>query len=93
VGVPPVPHLPIDVTTHLLLALYPATAIFLIEIIGRFAKIKAYRRYVLQGVASIAFAIAYFVVVDGTGVAIMLTVLAPVLFLHARRVKQSATLR
>lgn len=87
------PHLPIDITTHLLLALYPAAAIFLIEIIGRFAKIIQYKRYVLQGIVSLAFAIAYIVVIEGTGIAIVLFILAPVLFIHAKRVKENPPIR
>lgn len=86
-------HLPIDITTHLLLALYPAAAIFLIEMVGRYAKLLSYRRYVLQGIASIAFGIAYIVLIEGTGIAIILFILGPVLFIHAKRVKENPTIR
>lgn len=89
----PVPHLPIDVTTHLLLALYPAAAIFLIELVGRFGKILAYKRYVVQGIVCLAFAVAYVVAIEGTGIAIVLFILGPVLFFHARRVKENPTIR
>lgn len=86
-------HLPIDITTHLLLALYPAAAIFLIEVGGRYAKVPPYKKYIMQGVTSLAFAIAYVVVIDGTGVAIILFILGPVLFIHAKRVKENPTIR
>ena len=85
-------HLPIDITTHLLLALYPAAAIFLIEVGVRFAKVLSYKKYIMQGITSLAFAIAY-VVIDGTGVAIILFILGPVLFIHAKRVKENPTIR
>ncbi len=86
-------HLPIDITTHLLLALYPAAAIFLVEIVGRFAKIIPYKRYVLQGIASLVFAVAYIVAIEGTGIAIILFILGPVLFIYAKRVKENPTIR
>jgi hypothetical protein len=88
-----VAHTPIDVTTHLLLALYPAAAIFLIEAAARLAKIASWRKYMMQGFASIGFAIAYFVIIDAAGIAIMLLLLAPALFVHARRVKNNPTIR
>lgn len=87
------PHLPIDITTHLLLALYPAAAIFLIEIIGRRLKLLSYRKYIMQGIASLAFATAYVVLIEGTGIAIILFILAPILFIHAKRVKENPTIR
>ena len=86
-------HTGIDILTHLLLALYPAAAIFLIEVGARFARLASWRKYIIQGLAALAFAIAYFIVIDATGIAIMLLVLAPVLFVHARRVKNNPTIR
>ncbi|MFQ5941029.1 MAG: hypothetical protein ACE5KA_04950 [Nitrososphaerales archaeon] len=86
-------HLLIDITTHLLLALYPAAAIFLIEILGRYGKAVPYKRYVLQGMVSLVFAVAYIILIEGTGIAIILLILAPVLFLHAKRVKENPTIR
>jgi len=86
-------HLPIDITTHLLLALYPAAAIFLVEIVGRFAKIMPYKRYILQGIASLVFAVVYIVAIEGTGVAIILFILGPVLFIYAKRVKENPAIR
>ena len=86
-------HLPIDITTHLLLALYPAATMFLIEILGKHTKVLPYKRYILQGIASFAFAIAYIVIIEGTGIAIILFILAPVLFIHAKHVKQNPTIR
>ncbi len=86
-------HTGIDVGTHLLLALYPAAAIFLIEVITKFAKIASWHKYIIQGFAAIAFAAAYFIVIDAAGIAIVLLVLAPALFVHARRVKNNAAIR
>ena len=86
-------HLPIDITTHLLLALYPIAVIFFIEIVGRHIIAMSYKRYIIQGITSFAFAIAYIVIIEGTGIAIILFILAPVLFIHAKRVKQNPTIR
>ena len=86
-------HTGIDITTHLLLALYPAAALFLIEVAARFARLASWRKYIIQGFAAIAFAVAYFIVIDATGIAIVLLVLAPALFVHARRVKNNLTIR
>ncbi|MEE8132416.1 MAG: hypothetical protein V3T40_02450 [Nitrososphaerales archaeon] len=86
-------HLPIDIMTHILLAIYPMAAIFLIEIVGTYAKVLRYKRYILQGIASLAFVVAYTVAIEGTGIAIILLILAPVLFIHAKRVKENPTIR
>ncbi|MFQ5969497.1 MAG: hypothetical protein ACE5J2_03260 [Nitrososphaerales archaeon] len=86
-------HLGIDITTHLFLALYPAAAFFFIELGARFAKILPYRKYIIQGISAVAFAIAYLVVIDATGIAIMLLILGPILFAYARRVKENPTIR
>jgi hypothetical protein len=86
-------HTGIDIMTHLLLALYPAAAIFFIEVGARFAKLASWRKYIMQGFAAIAFAIAYFIVIDAWGIAIMLLLLAPALFVHAKRVKNNPTIR
>ncbi|MFQ5920793.1 MAG: hypothetical protein ACE5JV_02105 [Nitrososphaerales archaeon] len=80
-------HTGIDVLTHLLLALYPAAAIFAIEIVARYAKAASWHKYVVQGFASIAFAVAYLTLIDATGIAIVLFLLAPALFFYAKRVK------
>lgn len=87
------PHIPVDVATHLLLALYPAAAIFLIEIGGRYAKLQPYKRYIMQGISSLAFAVSYITLIEGTGIAIILFILAPILFLHAKRVKENPAIR
>ncbi len=87
------PHTGIDIETHLLLALYPAAAIFLIEVITKFAKIASWRKYLMQAFAAIAFAIAYFIVINAVGIAIVLLVLAPALLVHAKRVKNNSTIR
>ncbi len=86
-------HTGIDIWTHLFLALYPAAAIFLIEVAARYAKIPSWRKYILQGLASLAFAVAYITLIDATGIAIMLFLLAPALFVHAGRVRSNPTVR
>ncbi len=86
-------HTGIDIMTHLLLALYPAATIFLIEVGARFVKLASWRKYIMQGLAAIAFAVAYFIVIDASGIAIMLLLLAPALFVHAKRVKNNPTIR
>ena len=86
-------HLNIDLPTHLLLALYPAAALFLIEIIGMYAKVLPYKRYMLQGIVSLVFVLLYVIVIEGTGIAIVLLLLAPVLFIQAKRVRENPTIR
>ena len=86
-------HLNIDLSTHLLLALYPAAALFLIEIIGMYAKVLPYKRYMLQGIVSLVFVLLYVIVIEGTGIAIVLLLLAPVLFIQAKRVRENPTIR
>ncbi len=81
------PHTDIDLLTHLLLALYPAAAFFLIEVVSRFAKIPVWRKHILQGFAALAFAVAYLTVIDASGIAIALFIFAPLLFLHAKNVR------
>ncbi|MEM0364796.1 MAG: hypothetical protein QXE95_05365 [Candidatus Nitrosocaldus sp.] len=81
------PHTDIDLLTHLLLALYPAAAFFFIEVACRFAGIPAWRKHILQGLAALAFAIAYVTVIDASGIAVALFIFAPLLFLHAKNVK------
>ncbi len=81
------PHTGIDILTHLLLALYPAAVFFFIEIASKYANIKQSNKLVIQGFASLAFAIAYIVVIDALGLAIALFIFAPLLFIHARNVR------
>ncbi len=81
------PHTGIDILTHLLLALYPAAALFFIEVASKYANLKQWRKLVIQGFASLAFAIAYIVVIDALGLAIALFIFAPLLFIHAKNVR------
>lgn len=87
------PHTGIDIGTHLLLALYPAAAIFFVEVGTRLAKLPSWKKYIMQGIVAIVFAVAYIVAIDATGIAIMLFILAPVLFFYARNVKNNPTIR
>lgn len=88
-----VAHTGIDIATHLLLALYPAAAIFIIEIAARYAKVPSWRRYVVQGFTCLAFAVAYLTLIDAAGIAVMLFLLAPALFFYAKRIKTNPALR
>lgn len=81
------PHTDIDLLTHLLLALYPAAVFFFIEVVCRLTGIPAWRKHILQGLAAVAFAVAYITVIDASGIAVALFIFAPLLFLHARNVK------
>ncbi|MCS6768395.1 MAG: hypothetical protein RMJ59_04785 [Candidatus Nitrosocaldus sp.] len=81
------PHTDIDLLTHLLLALYPAAAFFFIEVACRFANIPAWRKHIVQGLAALAFAVAYVTLIDATGIAVALFIFAPLLFIHARNVR------
>lgn len=80
-------HTDIDVVTHLLLALYPAAALFGVEMVYKFVKFEQWAKYVFQGSVCIIFAIAFITLIDATGIALMLFILAPALFVQAKRVK------
>jgi hypothetical protein len=83
-------HTDIDVVTHLFLALYPAAALFGVEMIYKFTKFEQWIKYIVQGFVCIAFAIAFITLIDATGIALMLFILAPALFVQARRVKNQS---
>ncbi len=83
-------HTDIDVVTHLFLALYPAAALFGVEISARLARSKQWVKYTIQGMVCIAFAIAYVTLIDAIGISLMLMVLAPALFIQARKAKGKA---
>jgi glucose-6-phosphate-specific signal transduction histidine kinase len=81
------PHTDIDLLTHLLLALYPAASFFFIEVAARYTNVRPWRKSVLQGIVSLAFAVAYIIIIDAVGLAIALFIFAPLLFIHARNLK------
>ena len=81
------PHLNIDITTHLLLALYPVAALFGIEILSRILKIEQWIKYLIQSIISIAFAIAFIIIIDAIGIAIMLFVLVIALFIQLKKAR------
>lgn len=83
-------HTDIDVVTHLFLALYPAAALFGVEMVYKLVKFEQWIKYTIQGFVSIAFAIAFITLIDATGIALMLFILAPALFVQARRVKNQS---
>jgi hypothetical protein len=82
-------HTDIDVVTHLFLALYPAAALFGVEMVSKLVKLEQWIKYLIQGFVCIAFAVAFVTLIDATGIAIMLIILAPALFVQAKRVRKT----
>ncbi len=81
------PHLDIDIVTHLLLAVYPIAALVGIEVISRILKIEQWIKYLIQSFISIAFAIAFIIIIDAIGIAIVLFVLVIALFIQLKRAR------
>ena len=81
-------HLDVDVIDFLLLTIYPAAGLFIIEMIFRVTKFPSWIKLVSQGVMSIGFAIAYVTLITAHWLtAIVLFALAIALFYQARRSK------
>ena len=81
-------HLDVDVIDFLLLTIYPAAALFIIEMISRAAKIPSWVKLSTQGIVSIGFAIAYVTLITAHWLtSIVLVALAVALFYQARRAK------
>ena len=81
-------HLDVDVIDFLLLTIYPAAGLFIIEMIFRVAKFPSWIKLVSQGVMSIGFAIAYVTLITAHWLtSIVLFTLAIALFYQARRSK------
>ena len=81
-------HLDVDVIDFLLLTIYPAAGLFIIEMIFRVTKFPSWIKLVSQGVMSIGFAIAYVTLITAHWLtSIVLFALAIALFYQARRSK------
>lgn len=81
-------HLDVDVIDFLLLAAYPAGALFLIEMISRGVRIPTWIKLSVQGVASAGFAIAYVTLITAHWfTSLVLAFLAVALFYQARRAR------
>jgi len=81
-------HLDVDVVDFLLLTIYPAAALFIIEMISRATKISSWLKLSIQGIVSIGFAIAYVTLITAHWLtSIVLVALAITLFYQARRAK------
>ena len=81
-------HLDVDVIDFLLLTVYPAAALFIIEMISRTVKSPSWIKLSIQGIVSIGFAIAYVTLITAHWLtSIVLVALAVTLFYQARRAK------
>ena len=81
-------HLDVDVIDFLLLTIYPAAALFIIEMISRAVKSPSWIKLSIQGIVSIGFAIAYVTLITAHWLtSIVLVALAVALFYQARRAK------
>ncbi len=85
-------HLDVDIIDFLLLTIYPVGALFIIEIIGRVAKISSWIKLVVQGIVMLGFGIAYITLITPHWLtSIVMFALAFVLFYQARRTKIDPT--
>lgn len=81
-------HLDVDVIDFLLLTIYPAAGLFIIEMVFRITKFSSWIKLTAQGIMSIGFAIAYVTLITAHWLtAIVLFALALALFYQARRTK------
>ncbi len=85
-------HLDVDIIDFLLLTIYPVGALFIIEMIGRVAKISSWKKLVVQGIVMLGFGIAYITLITPHWLtSIVMFALAFVLFYQARRIKIDPT--
>ena len=85
-------HLDVDVIDFLLLTIYPAAALFIVEMIARAIKISSWLKLLIQAVAMIGFGIAYVTAITAHWLtAIVLFALAATLLYQARRTKIDPT--
>ncbi len=85
-------HLDVDIIDFLLLTIYPVGALFIIEMIGRVAKISSWIKLVVQGIVMLGFGIAYITLITPHWLtSIVMFALAFVLFYQARRIKIDPT--
>ncbi len=85
-------HLDVDVIDFLLLTIYPAAALFIIEMIARGVKLSSWIKLSVQAVAMIGFGVAYVTAITAHWLtSIVLFALAATLFYQARRTKIDPT--
>lgn len=85
-------HLDVDVIDFLLLAIYPAAGLFIIEMIARAAKISSWIKLSIQAAAMTGFGIAYVTAITAHWLtSIVLFALAATLLYQARRTKIDPT--
>jgi len=83
-----VSHLDVDVIDFLLLTIYPAAALFIIEMTSRAARLPSWVKLTAQAIASVGFAVAYVTLITAHWLtAIVLLALAVALFYQAKRAK------
>jgi hypothetical protein len=81
-------HLDVDVIDFLLLTIYPAVGLFIIEMICRVLKTPSWPKLISQGLMSVGFGVAYVTLITAHWLtAIVLFALAIALFYQARRAK------
>lgn len=81
-------HLDVDVIDFLLLTIYPAAALFLIEMAGRAIKLPTWVKLTAQGLASVGFGVAYVTLITAHWLtSLVLFALALALFYQAKRAK------
>ncbi len=81
-------HLGVDVIDFLLIAIYPAIALLVIEMICRAAKISTWIKLIAQGAMCIGFGVAYVTLITPHWfTAFVLFALALTLFYQARKSK------
>ncbi len=85
-------HLDVDVIDFLLLTIYPAVALFIVEMIARATKISSWLKLSIQAIAMIGFGIAYVTAITAHWLtSIVLFALAATLLYQARRTKIDPT--
>ena len=85
-------HLDVDIIDFLLLTIYPAAGLFIIEMIARAAKISSWIKLSIQAIAMIGFAVAYVTAITAHWLtSIVLFALAITLLYQARRTKIDPT--
>ncbi|HXG74475.1 MAG TPA: hypothetical protein VNK44_06640 [Candidatus Nitrosotenuis sp.] len=78
-------HLDVDVIDFLLLTVYPVTALFIVEIISRAAKLASWIKLCTQGAVAVGFAVAYVTLITAHWLtSLVLVALAIALFYQAR---------
>lgn len=85
-------HLDVDVIDFILLTIYPAAGLFIIEMIARATKLSSWIKLTIQAVAMVGFGIAYVTTITAHWLtSIVLFALAATLLYQARRTKIDPT--